>query len=178
VSDNNSHQSKANVIIIVVCLVVIIIAGLAIALRKNSSTSTSVNPNSPVSLYLSPAKQTINGGADISVGVWANTNDKDVTAVQANLTYPSDMFEFVSIDSSGSAFALDAQSKGGDGKVSIARANTQPVSGNVEVAIVKLHALDKTGPAKVEFASGSAMVDSTTNKNVLETTVPATYTIK
>ena len=65
------------------------------------------NPSSvraAATLYLSPASKTVNNGENFAVSVYTNTGGDPVNAVQANLSYPTATLQFISVDSSGSAF--------------------------------------------------------------------------
>jgi hypothetical protein len=168
-----------NKIVAAICVAVIVIVGIGLLLRGGSDSSTTDASNQlQAGLSLSPASKDVTAGGDVDVTIWANSADQNVNAVQANFSYPTDQFEFVSIDDTNSAFGIDAQSAGSDGKVRIARGNTKPLSGNLQVAVVKLHAKAKTGPAKLNFTSGTALVSSAGNKDISEKTTGANYVIK
>src|SRR5262249_41924482 len=121
-------------------------------------------------LYLTPASGTVLNGNTVDVAIHENSDTKTVNAVQANLTYDPAKLQFVSISSAGTAFPLVAQSTGGSGTVQIARAITggsAPVSGDQLVATVTFKAIVGGTTAAVSFGSGSAVVSSTDNTNIL-----------
>lgn len=175
----SKEDKKTNIIVALVCVVVIVVVGTALLIRNHSSSSADKNDDTGnASMTLSPSSQSPAKDSDVSVSVWAHSSGLSVNAVQANLSYPTDMFDFVSIDTSNSAFSLDAQSLGNDGKVAIARGSTTPLRGNLLVGVVKLHSKQKAGKAKLSFTDGTALLSDTSHKDVLVTKSGATYTVK
>ncbi|HUP26178.1 MAG TPA: hypothetical protein VM124_00850 [Candidatus Limnocylindrales bacterium] len=126
-------------------------------------------------LYLSPASKTVVNGTTFAVSVRISTSET-INAVQADLSYPADKIDFISIDPSGTAFDVGAPSSGGGGNVSIARGSTTGVSGDQLVAIVNFKAKVSSGTANVNFASGSAAVRLSDNANVYSGSSGGTYT--
>lgn len=126
-------------------------------------------------LYLSPATGTFAQGDTISVDIYEDSGTDNVNAVQANLSYPDNLLDFVGITSSP-AFNVEAQSTGGGGSVQVARGATTPVSGNQLVATVRFTAA-AGGSANINFTSGSAVIRSTDNGAQTLTTTGASYTI-
>ena len=131
--------------------------------------------SSAISLSVAPASQKVKNGATLELAVWEDSKSTAVNAVQADLTYPADKFDFVSIDAANSAFAVEASSTGGDGKISIARGTTTEVSGRQLVATVQLRARVASGKATVSFASTSSLLSSQDNANILQQTTGGTY---
>src|SRR5207245_2281 len=82
------------------------------AAQNNKRVASSANAVSGVKLLLVPSSQKVSASGIFTVGVWTDTVDQPVNAVQANLTYSPDKFDFVSIDPAGSAFEIEAQSTG------------------------------------------------------------------
>lgn len=115
----------------------------------------------PASLSLSPASTSAIIGSSFNVGVYVNTGGNAVNAVQANLTYPANQLDYVSVTSSA-AFPVDAQSTGGGGTVSIARGAITPVNGSQLVATVRFKAKVSTGTAAINFASTSGVASNGT----------------
>lgn len=142
--------------------------------------TSAINPNfvsASASLYLSPASTSVNNGANLSVSVRVNTNGDSVNGVQANLTYPTDKLQFLSIDTSSSAFGLQAENSGGSGVVRIGRAlngGQTPINGDYLVAVVSFKAL-ADGSAAVVFDSGSQVASA--GQNILGTSTGGTYSI-
>ena len=128
-------------------------------------------------LSLSPSSQKLANGASLSVQIWADAGSQSVNAVQANLTYPADKLKFVNVDTTTSNFGVAAQATGGSGTITIARGNTTALSGKQLVAKVNFTAAVGKGSAAVGFASNSALISSTTNKNVLAATYGGSYSL-
>ena len=107
-------------------------------------------------LYLSPASGSVSKGSILTVNIRENSGGEPVNSVQANLTYPANLLDFVSISSS-SAWGVVAQSSGGGGSVQIARGALPAVSGDQLVASVRFKAKTDTGTASITFAGGTIL---------------------
>ncbi len=125
-------------------------------------------------LYLSPASKTVTQGSIFAVAVRVSTSEA-VNAVQANLTYPADKLDYVSVSDAGSAFNVQGPTSGGGGSVKIARGTTGSVSGDRLVATVNFKVKQSSGTAAVTFASGSAVVRTSDSTNVLTGTTGGNY---
>lgn len=149
----------------------------------NTSTTVTVNttqvPAAPT-VYLSPLTQTYAVGATFTVEVKVDSGTTSVNAVQANLSYPTDKLEYVSVDNTGSAFSTVAETSGVNGRIAIARGTTTPVSGTQ--LLVKITFRTKAaGTASVPFITGTQLVSSTTNQSILpslSSTGGGNYTIQ
>src|SRR4051812_4159260 len=73
-------------------------------------------------LSVVPSSMIVNNNTTFTVNVREDSGAATVNAVQANLTYPAASLELISIDTTTSAFPLEAQSTGGNGSISLARA--------------------------------------------------------
>jgi len=132
-------------------------------------------------LYLSPSSASVNIGQNITLAVRENSGTDPVNAVQANLTYNPAQLQFVAVDYTNSAFSLQASSSGGGGSVKMARATgggEPPVTGDNLIANVTFKALVGGVTSNITFASGSAVVRSTDNTNVLKLTGPGNYVLR
>jgi len=125
-------------------------------------------------LYLSPANLSVNLNSEFTIAVRADVNGGQTNAVQANLSYPTALLQFVSIDTITSAFDIQAENTGGSGSVKIARGILTPKTGDQLVANVTFKGIS-TGAANVSFASGSNVVDG--GSAIPLTTTPGTYTV-
>jgi chitodextrinase len=126
-------------------------------------------------LYLSPSSSIVTNGSTFTVSVRESSGTDPVNAVQANLTYDATKLDFVSIDSTGTAFATEAEATGGAGVVKIARGTVTAVTGDQLVAKVTFRSKISTGSAAVDFSVGSALVRSTDNTDILVTKTGGTY---
>lgn len=128
-------------------------------------------------LNLSPVNQTVTKGQSFDVGVYENSNSDPVNGVQANLSYPTNLLNFVSITSNNVTWPLVAQNSGGNGTVNIARgtcAGCAAVTGNNLVATVKFTATN-AGTAPVGITG--ALTRSTDNSVQPSTNTGGVYTI-
>lgn len=73
-------------------LFIAVFAGLGAFVLINSKAATVPG------LYLNPATATVNSLTDFTVEVRENSGTTAVNAVQANLSYPATLVDFVSID--------------------------------------------------------------------------------
>lgn len=128
-------------------------------------------------LYLSPTSKTVNVGSNFTVAIRVDSKGININAVQANLSYPTSKLDFVSISAAGSAFPVQLENSGGGGSVRIARMNPTPVKGDNLIASVTFKAKN-AGTATVSFASGTAVVKSSDNKELITTKNGGSYTIK
>jgi hypothetical protein len=121
----------------------------------------------PPTIYLQPESQTLGPNSSFTVEVRENSDSSSVNAVQADFNYPADLIDFVSFDSSGSAFGVDAQAAGGNGQITIAKGSTTPLTQDQLITKVNFKTKDINGTAAMAFKSSSALVSSTTNQNLL-----------
>src|SRR3989344_5362988 len=99
-------------------------------------------------LYLSPASGSVSKGSILTVNIRENSGSEPVNSVQANLSYPANLLDFVSINSS-SAWGVVAQNSGGSGSVQIARGALPAVSGDQLVARVRFRGKTDSGTARI-----------------------------
>lgn len=138
------------------------------------------NITGPGKVYLSPPSTNVQRDSEISVTVREDSGSTTVNAVAAKINYPADLLDFVSIDTTGSAFGISAVNNGGNGSIDIQRGSTTAISGDRLVATIKFHIKDTTGTATIKFTQGTALLNSTTNTDLLGSlanTTGATYTI-
>lgn len=133
--------------------------------------------NGTAKLYLKSSSTNVSANSAVVFEIWVDTGGQSVNAVQANLTYPTDKFDFNSIDGTKSAFEVQALSKGGDGSITIARGHVGTLTGAQLISTVNLTAKSSKGAAELKFASGSAVVSATTHTNILKTSTGLSYTV-
>jgi hypothetical protein len=148
----------------------VLVAALALLLAIVVTQSNSNSGNGGVKLYLTPSTKKVSSGGVLNLQVWLDAKDQPINAVQANISYPDSKFDFKNIDTTGSAFEIEAQSTGSNGKVNIARGHIGKITGIQLVASVSLLATSTTGSADVGFSQGTVVVRSTDNTNVLKST--------
>jgi hypothetical protein len=143
-------------------------------------TATTYAAPAPPTIYLQPQSLILGPNSSFSVEVHENSGTTAVNAVQANFSYPANLVDFVSIDSTGSAFGVQAQATGGNGSVAIARGSTTPLTGDKLVSKVNFKTKATSANAAMSFVGGTALVSSSTNKNLLSSlsvTAGGSYTI-
>lgn len=162
---------------------ILVVAGVSatafVSLRGHNGkqASNSVQAaGSPAKLYLAPASASVVKGSNVTYTIKLDTGGSTVNAVQANLSYPTANFSAVTIDTSTSAFSIEASNTASGGSIVLARGALTAVSGIVDVAKITLTTSAAGSPA-VSWATGSAVVDSTDNSNILGTSTGATTTI-
>lgn len=136
-------------------------------------------PTAP-NVYLTPSAKTLPANTSFSIQVREISGSTAVNAVQANFTYPSNLVDFISIDATGSAFTTEAESNGGSGQVSIARGIIGSLTGDQLVATVNFKTKATSGAAAMTFVSGTALVSSSANQDILgslSATTGGTYTV-
>jgi len=137
----------------------------------SSSASATVTVGAPTvppspTIYFNPPSQGYSVGSTITIDVRENSGSANVNAVQANFSYPADKLTFVSADSSASGFTTQAQSTGGNGTVSLARGVIGGLTGDQEIAKITF-TVNLAGTANLAFTSGSALINSSTNQNII-----------
>lgn len=128
--------------------------------------SFAATPPAPT-VYLTPAAKTYPVNTTFTVQVRENSGTTAVNAVQANFSYPTNLLQFVSIDTTGTAFTTIAPSSGGSGQVSIAQGIIGSLTGDQLIATVTFKTLTTGGTAAMAFTSGTALLNSTTNTDIL-----------
>lgn len=157
------------VIVAAVCVALVVVGYFVVKSFAASGAAT---------LSLSPSNAIVANGATFTVQIMENSGSATVNAVQANLTYPAASLQLQSIDATGSAFPLVAQSTGANGTITIAQAvngGNPAVTGSQLVATLTFKSLMATGSAAVDFAAGSAVVSSVDNTALTLTTTGGTY---
>jgi hypothetical protein len=154
-------------------------AANAVGSSASSGASNSVTPSAAITgkLYLTPASGTYSAGSTITLVIHADSLTTPVNAVQADLTYPSALMQFVSIDTTGSSFPQTLQSTGGSGTVhlSVGSLSTDPTGDNV-IATVTFNYLG-SGTASIGVAGTSAIYRSSDSADILNSTAGASYTL-
>ncbi len=145
-----------------------------------------------VSLSIEPATGQVVRGETFSVSVWADSIDDQMGVIQARLTYPAETFEFVSLDTSDSPFAvnrapLDA-SVATAGSVIVSRAvsptGVEGVTGRQLVGVVSFKAKSdaaanttKAGATTMSFSDDSKVLRAGSSINILQRTSGGKYQI-
>ncbi len=118
-------------------------------------------------VYLSSASNYLPANTTFTVQVRENSGTASVNAVQADFSYPATLVDFVSIDTTGTAFTTEAPSSGANGQVSIARGLIGSVTGDQLVATVVFKTKTSSGNVPMAFLNSSALLDATSNQDLL-----------
>lgn len=121
-------------------------------------------------IFFGPSTTTANVGDVVVLQIRANSGTEPVNAVQASLTYPATVLEFVALDTSQSAFAIEAQSSQTTGSVTVVRAVSggAELTGEQPVATISFRVIQKA-EATIQFDATTALVSASTNQNILTT---------
>lgn len=131
------------------------------------------------SLYLDPASATVSEGDTFDVDVRVDTDGEDVNAAEAQLLYSASDLSFVEIDSSSSAFEVEASESGGSGEVTISRGTTTPQSGDLLLSTVTFEAVAGGVTTDITFdEADSAVVRESDNQDILTSTTGGSYTLE
>lgn len=161
-TQNQSARSRQvfQITALVVVVLLLVLGGL-IALNYASRNT----------LYLSPERLATRANQNFTVSVRVNSGKEPVNAVQANLSYPADKLQFVSLNYRGSAFRVQAEEIVESGTIRLARGmpgGTPSLAGDLLVANITFEAL---ASSKVSFTEGSAVVRSADGINLLTGTI-------
>lgn len=137
----------------------------------------------PPNVYLTPATKVVPVNTSFTVDIRETSGTTAVNAVQANLSYNATLFDFVSIDTTNTAFSTVAQATGGSGQVTFAggtAAGGATVTGDQYIARVTFKSKAASGNAAFTFTSGTALVNASTNNDILgslSNTTGGTFTV-
>lgn len=172
-------KSPAHLLLLAVVFIILLISGFYIQQNRTSepSPTTMTSNSSSQNLSMTASNQNPQTGEVVRISIWEDSGDQAVNAVQANLNYSTDKFDFVSTDVTKSAFEIQAQNTVKNGKVIIARGHKGNLSGRQLVAVIKLKAKDSPGSASLSFSGDSHLVSSLTNEDILKQSNDITLTI-
>jgi len=132
-----------------------------------------------VTLSLMPGSQTVSLNGTITASVHLNTNGESVNAVQANLAYPTNRLEFVSVDGNGGAFEIQAENTGGNGSVHMARGSLTPINTpDALIGTVTFKAISIGRKINVNFTPESIVARVGDGVNILAKTSGGQYTVR
>jgi hypothetical protein len=147
-------------------------------------SSQVVSASAASQLYITPASGTTTAGGNITLNIYVNTNGNSINTAQTVVSWSSAHYSYVGI-SNGSSFGTFPNTPGSS-SVSFAAGSTAPVTGNVLVATLTLHAT-AAGSSQVTLANVcapsdysntcSATYDSATSNNDLASVVGGNYVV-
>jgi hypothetical protein len=121
------------------------------------------------SLSMSANTSNLANGGTLNLAIYENSGDESVNAVEAKITYPTQKFDFLSVNNSD-AFSVVAQNTDTSGQLDIVRGALSPVKGTQLVVTLNLKAKKGMSGVAVDFSSGSLVLASATSTNILSTT--------
>lgn len=151
---------------------------------ESPDTYYSKAPKSPKSfLYLSPKEGRYGIDEEFDVRVLINTAGSDVVATAAYLSFNKDAMQALSVDTSDSAFGMEAEKEinNEQGKIKITLGQPTPgINSNTgKVATIRFKTLERTNPILeniyFDFTKGSSLystivIDDKKGTNILSTT--------
>lgn len=137
--------------------------------QAEDSPQQSTVASTSASLYLMPASQNVSNNQSFNVSIKANSGDTNVNAVQASISYPTDLLEVTSISTNDSPYKMDVISTNTNGVVSIARGQIGGLTGDNLIANITFKS-KKAGNATLKFVNETALVNSKTNQNIVTLT--------
>lgn len=126
-------------------------------------------PTAPT-IYLNSSSQTFAANSTFTVEVRENSGTTGINALQANFSYPANLVDFISIDTSTSAFQIIPEATGGAGSVNIAAAisgGSAPLSGDKLIGIVTFKTKSLNGTVDMNFTSGTLLLSATDSTDLL-----------
>jgi chitodextrinase len=132
-------------------------------------------------MNLSPATANVGLGSTVSIAVTENSGTA-VNAGEADLTYDATKLQFVSVDTTSTAFSFVANCGAGqqsctNGEVYLGFYTTTPVTGQQNIAVVTFKTIG-LGSTSIAFdPATSGIADATTNTSVLTGTTGSTLTV-
>ncbi len=119
-------------------------------------------------LYTTPFSQTFEKDTTQTIEVRLDTQGQDVNALSSYITYPTDVLEVSSINSTAT-FDIAAEETVDGNTIKISRGVITPVNGDVLVATITFKAKD-IGTGSLEFTSDSAVPNAVDNTDTLTST--------
>ncbi len=131
---------------------------------------TRAAPPSPPTVYLTPETRSVPANTEVVFEVRSNSGTTPVNAVQANVSYNTTLFDFVSFDSSTSSYGIQAQAVATGGVIYMARGvsgGSSSLTGDHLISKFTLRSKATSGVSSLSFSTGTVLVSSTTNQNII-----------
>ncbi len=127
-------------------------------------------PNPP-SAYLTPENTAIGPNTEVKLQIRENSGSTAISATEVAINYPTDLLEYKSLDDTGSAFSIVAESSHTDGKIVVSRGlagGVAPITGDQLVTTLVFATKANSGTANVAIIPNETFViDATTATNIL-----------
>lgn len=118
------------------------------------------------SVSATPVDGRVAVGDTVTVVLRQDSGRAPVNAVQAELSYPAERLQLLTIDVTRTSYDVAAPSSGGGGRVSLVRGSRTPLTGAARLAVLTFKAL-RTGTAEVAVLGGTRVLSSTTHEDVV-----------
>jgi hypothetical protein len=132
--------------------------------------------NTGAKLYITPASGSYATGNDIVFTVRMDSYAVPVNAVQANMTYPDTLLQFVSASGTGSPFNAPLQNSGANGLVQYAAGILGGSTSADQLVATFTFTVLAAGTAAVQFTTGSMIADEATSSDICRIKLNASYT--
>ncbi len=142
---------------IIVFVLLFAAVGAFFVINSFASTPTSSK------IYLSASTYSVSANTTFEVQIRENSGTVAVNTVQANISYPANLVDLVSIDATNTSFGVQAQSTGANGAILVARGSYTPRTGDQLVATLHFKSKTVSGNASLAFTTGTALISSDTN---------------
>lgn len=128
----------------------------------------------PNQIYLSPGSASVQNGNNTTTSLRV-TPGTPIDGIEATITYDQSKLQFVSIDSSASAFNAQLSQSGGGGTVNIIRGSLSgTIAGDSLVASITFKALAGSGTTPLSVTGNTSSGGSYTNPSVVGATITLT----
>lgn len=155
----------------------VLLVGVGILVKKNQN-DTSSSGVAVARMTLESDTTPVKSGDVVVVKIYADSGTTDVNAVRAVVAYPSDVLELTDISDADSAYPVKAYQLNEDGEIEVVRGVIGGVQGKQLVAVLSFTA-KQAGDAEISFdQANAALVDSTTNKNILDSAKYSDVTVE
>lgn len=156
-------SKKTSPLLVAGVLAIVIFGAMAVVLSLSSSSSSG-----PV-MQLETARNSIKVGDHFRVGVYSDSQDVNVNAVQASVTYPADHVEFADVvDNDASSYPIRANQSVESGKIEITKGVIGGVTNKALVSEIEFVAKQ---PGSVTIAydkQGTVLLKSDGSSNILK----------
>ncbi|HET8709310.1 MAG TPA: cohesin domain-containing protein [Candidatus Saccharimonadales bacterium] len=146
--------------------------------QVQTGATYSLGAATPVpTLYLTPASGSYSTGSSFTVQIREDSQSQQVNSIQADLTYPQTLLQFVSADTTGSPFTTTVQNSGGSGTINLGVGILAgSTSGDQLVGTITFNVL-AAGTAAVAFSNTSGIASADTSTNICQAENGASFTL-
>lgn len=151
----------------IIFVLVIAAAGYTILYQSRAAQDTT-----PPTVYLLPDKASYGANTQFTVTIRENSGTTAVNAVAADFTYPTNLVDFVSLDTSASAFKIGAKTVTENGVISLERgteAGATPLVGDQLIATVTFRTKTTAGSGSLAFTDKTLLLRADNANNLVGT---------